>query len=75
MKTTIDIGSNIFEAAKRLAREENTTFRDLVEEGLELVLEQRSARRKIQIKPVTFRGRGLTAEYRDASWSKIRGEV
>ena len=72
MKTTIDIASNILVRSKELARRERTTLRNLVEEGLELVLEQRVARGKVKIKPVTFRGRGLRPEYRSADWDRIR---
>ena len=72
MKTTIDIASNILSRSKELARRENVTFRALVEEGLELVLVQRQARRKVPIKPVIFRGQGLTPLYRKASWVRIR---
>lgn len=72
MKTTIDIASNTLRRSKALARQEDTTLRSLVEEGLELVLTQRQARRKAPIHPVTFRGRGLTPRFRDAPWSAIR---
>ncbi len=72
MKTTIDIASNILECSREAAREDHTTLRELVEEGLELVLAQREARRRVAIRPVTFRGRGLAAEFRRASWSRIR---
>jgi hypothetical protein len=72
MKTTIDIASNILKRSKELARRENLTLRELVEEGLECVLAERGRRRKTKVKPVTFRGRGLTPEYRNASWSRLR---
>ncbi len=72
MKTTIDIASNILRRSKELARRENATLCSLVEEGLELVLAERQARRKTPVKPVTFRGRGLTTQYRNASWDRLR---
>jgi hypothetical protein len=72
MKTTIDIASNILKRSRDLARRERVTLRALVEEGLEFVVAQRAARRKVRIKPVTFRGRGLAPEYRNAGWSKLR---
>jgi hypothetical protein len=72
MKTTIDIASNILKRSKDLARRERVTLRALVEEGLDLVMEQRAVRRKVRLKPVTFRGRGLAREYRHGGWTKIR---
>ncbi len=72
MKTTVDIASSILSRSKELARRENATLRSLVEEGLELVLAERQVRRKNPVKPVTFRGRGLTPQYRNASWDRIR---
>ncbi len=71
MKTTVDIASNILTQAKDLAREEETTLRQLVQEGLELVIRQHTARRT-RVRPVTFGGKGLSPEFRDADWSKIR---
>ncbi len=72
MKTTIDIASNILERSRELARREGTTLRSMVEEGLELVLERRQARRRTPVKPVTFRGKGLTPQFRNAGWDRIR---
>jgi len=72
MKTTIDIASSILSRSKELARQDRVTLRELVEEGLDLVLRQRQGRRKTPIRPVTFRGRGLSPAYRDAAWSRIR---
>ncbi len=72
MKTTIDIASNILQQSREMARRDNVTLRELVEEGLDLVLARRRARRKVTIRPVTFRGRGLTPAYRRVSWTRIR---
>lgn len=43
MKTTLDISDALLHSAKALARENQTTLRALVEEGLRLVLRQRQA--------------------------------
>lgn len=76
MKTTIEIADDLFERAQRIARREKTTFRALTEQGLRLVLkEKRAVCAKWKWKPVTFRGRGLTAEFKNASWDKIRDEI
>jgi hypothetical protein len=72
MKTTIDIASNTLKRSKELARQENVTLRELVEQGLELVLKEREKSQRVPIKPITFRGRGLAPQFRRASWSRIR---
>jgi hypothetical protein len=76
MKTTIEIADDLFERAQRLARKEKTTFRALTEQGLRLVLKekQQSKPRKLPAL-VTFRGQGMTDEFKNASWEKIRDEI
>jgi hypothetical protein len=71
MKTTIDIASSILQTAKQLAEQEDRTLRDLVEEGLERVIKERAGRRAPEIIPVTYRGEGLSREFREAGWSRI----
>lgn len=76
MKTTIEIADDLFERAQRVARKEKTTFRSLVEQGLRLVLKEKQAKPvKWKWKPVTFRGEGLTDEFKNAPWEKIRDEI
>ena len=76
MKTTIEIADDLFERAQRVARREKTTFRSLAEQGLRLVLKEKQAKSaKWKWKPVTFRGSGLTEEFKNASWDKIRDEI
>lgn len=72
MKTTLEISDSILIRAKQLARELNVTLRSLAEEGLEKVIEERSSRKPRRVKPVTFRGRGLSTEFQGASWQRIR---
>ena len=76
MKTTIEIADDLFERAQGFARKEKTTFRALAEQGLRLVLKEKSARpAKWKWKLVTFKGEGLTDEFKDAPWEKIRDEI
>ncbi len=76
MKTTIEIADDLFERAKGFARKEKTTFRALAEQGLRLVLKEKSARpAQWKWKPVTFKGGGLTDEFKNGSWEKIRDEI
>ncbi len=76
MKTTIEIADDLFERAQRVAREEKTTLRSLAEQGLRIVLKEKQAKpAQWKWKPVTFRGRGLTDEFKNAPWEKIRAEI
>jgi hypothetical protein len=72
MKTTIEISDSILSKAKQLAREQNVTLRSLTEEGLRKVIEERSSRRPSRVSPVTFRGEGLSPEFKGATWEQIR---
>ena len=76
MKTTIEIADDLFERAQRLARKEKTTFRSLTEQGLRLVLKEKQAKpARWKWKLVTVKGQGLTDEFKNASWDKIRDEI
>ncbi len=76
MKTTIEIADDLFERAQRLAQKEKTTFRALTERGLRLVLSRKQTVTRKKLPPlVTFRGKGLTREFQNASWEKIRDEI
>ena len=75
MKTTIEIADDLFERTQRLARREKTTFRSLTEEGLRMVLREKRGKPGKLPPLVTVRGGGLTDEFKDASWDKIRDEI
>ena len=75
MKTTIEIADDLFERVQRLARQEKTTFRSLTEQGLRLVLAGKEAKPRKLPPLVTVRGGGLTDEFKNASWDKIRDEI
>jgi hypothetical protein len=75
MKTTIEIADDLFARAQRTARREKTTFRALTEQGLRLVLDEKQAKPKKLPPLATFRGDGLTDEFKNAGWDKIRDEI
>ena len=72
MKTTIDIADDLFLRSKQVSRERGVTLRELISEGLAWALEKRSATPATRVKPVTFKGRGLSPDFRQASWNAIR---
>lgn len=57
MKLTVEISDSLLRQVRKLAEREGVTLRALVERGL------RRAR---------FRGQGLQAEFRQASWHRLR---
>jgi len=73
MKTTIHIAESIFREARQVARQERTTFRSLVEEGLRRVIRERRQRRKqgFRLRKATFKGRGLQPHLAGATWDQI----
>lgn len=72
MKTTLELSDHLLARAKQLARERKTTLRSLTEEGLRMVLEAEATKSQFALQPVTFKGDGLSPEFREASWSAIR---
>jgi hypothetical protein len=73
MKTTIDIATPLFEAAKAEAQQRGTTLRALVEMGLRQVLEESAKpKRPFKLRKASFRGSGLQAEVQGASWEQLR---
>lgn len=75
VKTTIEIADDLFHRAHALAKQDKTTFRALTEQGLRLVLSQKTARKKKLPRLVTVKGSGLTDEFKNAGWEKIRDEI
>ena len=75
MKTTVEIADDLFHRVQKMARDEKTTFRALIEESLRKMLEAKKPAKKKLPPLVTFKGGGLTEEFKDASWEKIRDEI
>ena len=75
MKTTIDISDHLMQRAKELSRREKVTLREIVEEGLDLVLAKRDLSVGYRTMPVTFKGEGISTELQNASWETIRDIV
>lgn len=75
MKTTVELPDILVREAKRVAAEDGTTLRDLVERGLRSVLEQRQAPGEFRLRDASVDGAGLTSEWRDGGWDRIRNEI
>jgi len=72
MKTTVQIPDALFEEARKVAHQEKTTFKALVEQGLRKVLSERKQRSSFRLRNASFRGNGLQAHLTGASWDQIQ---
>jgi len=75
MKTTIEISDALLEAARQVSRQEKTTVRSLVEEGLRKVIAERERSRGFRLRKATFKGTGLQPQVSGASWDQVRGLI
>jgi len=72
MKTTLDISDPLLRDARRIATRDGTTLRALVEQGLRHIVAAKKQRAPFHFRQITFRGRGLRPELREAGWERIR---
>ena len=72
MKTTVEIPDSLLQQARRLAAQENTTVKALVQEGLHRLLAERKAGKPFKLRKVSFRGSGLHPQMAGAAWQQIR---
>jgi hypothetical protein len=73
MKTTVEISDAVLNEARRVAQQEHTTLRELIEEGLRAAIEQRKCVRtaKFRLRDLSFGGNGLQPEFADATFREI----
>jgi len=72
MKTTIQIPDSLLKEVRKLANEEDTTLKSLMEEGLRRIVSERKRRGRFKLRKVTFRGKGLQPNLEGATWNRIR---
>lgn len=77
MKRTLNIADPLLIEAEKQAARDGTTLLALVEKGLRVVVAQSPQQRiredeprRLRIEP--FHGEGLTDEFKNAGWSRIR---
>ncbi len=71
MKTTIQIPDVLFEEVRKLAHQEKTTMKVIVEEGLRRIISERKRRSSFKLRKVTFKGNGLQPHLAGTSWDQI----
>jgi hypothetical protein len=75
MKTTVEISDPLLEQARALAAREGVTLRTLVERGLHRVVAEAERRVPFKLRRASFKGSGRQAEFREASWNRLRDLV
>jgi hypothetical protein len=73
MKTTVEIAEALLAEARQLMAREDRTLRSLIEEGLRLVLAERSRRgpEPYTFRPVVVRGEGLQPGIEEGNWDQL----
>jgi hypothetical protein len=72
MKITIDIPDSLLREIRKLAQRESVPLPALVERGLYRILAESKQGTPFKLRRASFKGRGLQAAVRGASWHKIR---
>lgn len=72
MKTTIQIPDSLMKEARKLANEEHTTLKSLMEEGLRRIISEHRQRGEFRLRKATFCGKGLQPHLEGATWEQIR---
>ena len=73
MKTTIHIPDSLFDEARKVAAQEKTTLKALVEEGLRKVVTEHQDRRPkgFKLRQAPFKGQGLQPHVAGVTWDQI----
>ena len=75
MKTTVEIQDGLLKAARKVAAEEDTTVRALMEEGLAECSSSGRDPNRFRLREASFGEGGLHPDVREGSWERIRDLV
>ena len=76
MKTTIDVAEALLREAREVASRDRTTLKDLVQEGLRRVLDERRPRREaFRLRAIEPVGGGFQPDFADGDWQRVRDEI
>lgn len=76
MKTTVDIADPLFRQAKAVVEESGATMRQLIEDGLRVVLEKRrtALNKAFRLGKLPTQGGGFRPDFENVSWQQILDE-
>jgi hypothetical protein len=72
MKTTVEIPQTLLDEARKLASQEGTTLRALVEEGLRRIIAEHRYAGAFRLRQATFKGTGFQVGVAGVPWERIR---
>lgn len=72
MKTTIEIADDVLTRAKRQARQEGKTLREVVEHALRQQLAATDAPGRFRLKRHVFKGKGRQPAGAEGDWQSVR---
>ncbi len=72
MKTTVEISDPVLSKAKKVAAEEGTTVKALIEEGLRRVLDDRRRGPNFRLRKASVGGRGVKPPLTEGNWEALR---
>lgn len=75
MKTTVELSDELLQRARKAAKAQGRSLRDLIEDGLRQILQGQERRPEYKVEFPTFRGSGFTDAFQDADWTRIREEI
>jgi hypothetical protein len=73
MKTTVEIADSLFEEAKALAAARGVPFRQILEEGLRVVIDRRETRGRFHLRDGSFGS--PTGTHAALPWDEIRETI
>jgi len=74
-KTTIELSESLLRDAKKVALEERTSVKALIERGLRAVVSERQRRGRFKLRQASFEGDGLVAGRSLQDWAAIRDQI
>ena len=72
MKTTVDLPDELLLEVQRLARDERSSMKSLMEEGLRAVIARHRNAAQFGLRDASVGGHGLQPEFREAGWDDLR---
>lgn len=72
MKTTVDLPDELLLEVQRLAREERSSIKSLMEEGLRAVIVRHRSASEFRLRDASVGGHGLQPRFREAGWEELR---
>jgi hypothetical protein len=71
MKTTVDIPESLLAEAQKVARQQKTTLKVLIQEGLHQAIARRKEAKPFKLRDASFKGTGMQPGMECATWDEM----